>query len=260
MIPPGGEGEIKVTLRPKGTHTTITKDIVVHSNDPAKPRFSLTMKGTLLIDMTAEPASVGLHNLAPGQREAGSFSLLRSEGSTATVESATLEDTTNFSLHPLPAEKGALATYEVRFAGSDEVGHTTTNVIVKTTGENTPELKIPVRAKVTFNLSFPKRVAFVQRDGALLSRVVRFTTRRGDPPKLGKFDDPDNLLDIEVLPARGPTIPVRMGIREGAQAKASDGAPHKLFIETDDPDQPRIELEYSVNTRAPTKAMISPGR
>ena len=93
MIPPGGEGEIKVTLRPKGTHTTITKDIVVHSNDPEQPRFTLTMKGTLLIDMTAQPASVGLSNLAPGQREADSFSVLPSEGSTATIVSAEIEDT-----------------------------------------------------------------------------------------------------------------------------------------------------------------------
>ena len=131
---------------------------------------------------------------------------------------------------------------------------------MKTTGENTPELKIPVRAKVTFNLSFPKRVAFAQRDGELLSRVVRFPTRRGDPPTLAEFDDPDNLLDIEVLPVRGPTTPVRMGIRKDAQAKASDGAPHKLFVQTDDPDQPRIELEYRVNTEVPSQAMLSPGR
>ena len=64
MIPPGGEGEIKVTLRPKGTHTKISKNIVVYSNDPEQPRFTLTMKGTLLVDMIAQPPSVAIFDLA----------------------------------------------------------------------------------------------------------------------------------------------------------------------------------------------------
>ena len=58
MVPPGGECEIKVTLRPKGGHTEIEKDVVVFSNDPEQPRFTLTMKGTLLVDMEAVPPSL----------------------------------------------------------------------------------------------------------------------------------------------------------------------------------------------------------
>lgn len=136
MIPPGGEREIKVTLRPKGRHTEITKNVVVFSNDPEQPRFTLTMKGTLLVDMVALPPPVSMMNLAPGEPRAASVSVERSQGSTATVKSVRVEDTKRFSIREIETQPGALATYEVRFAGGD-VGTTATKVIVETTGENT---------------------------------------------------------------------------------------------------------------------------
>ncbi|MCA9706707.1 MAG: hypothetical protein KDK70_12720 [Myxococcales bacterium] len=83
MIPPGGEGEIQVTLRPKGTHTQISKNIVVISNDPEQPSFTLTMKGSLLVDMIVQPASLMLSDLPPGEPGTQTFSLLQTEGSTA---------------------------------------------------------------------------------------------------------------------------------------------------------------------------------
>jgi len=259
VIPPGGEGEIKVTLRPKGTHIEIAKDIVVLSNDPAQPRFTLTMKGSLLVDMMAQPSTLALFNLAPGQSGTESVSLLRTDGSTATIESARIEDTDRFSIHEVETEPASLATYEVRFAGSEEVGVSSTNIVVKTTGENTPELKIPVRASVAFNLRYPKRIGFVRRDNKPLERTIRISTRRGDAPKIGKVVDPDDLLDIEVLEAEGPTTSIHMRVRDDAAAKAGEGVPHTLLVHTNNPDEPVLELEYRVTSPVRAqRATVSP--
>ncbi|MCB9718899.1 MAG: hypothetical protein H6712_33960 [Myxococcales bacterium] len=246
MIPPGGEGEIQVTLRPKGGHTEITKDIIVLSNDPEQPRFTLTMKGTLLVDMIAQPVTVGLHDLPPGEAGTETFSLRPTEGSTATIESVRVEDATLFSLREIEAEAGALATYELRFAGRKEVGVSATHIVVETTGANTPELVIPVRASVATNLRYPRQFGFSWRDGELLERTIGISTRRGDAPAIEEIEDPDGLLEIEVLEPRGPTTSIRMRVRADQRAKAEPGVRHTMIVHTNDPDEPRLELEYRV--------------
>lgn len=245
MVPPGGECEIKVTLRPKGGHTKIEKNIVVHSNDPEHPRFTLTMKGTLLVDMEAVPPSLSIMNLAPGEAGTTSVSVERTKDSTATVKSVRVADTKRFSIREIEARPGALATYEVRFAGG-KVGTATTNVIIETTGEHTPRLTIPVRASAAYNLIYPKRVTLTRRGNGPFEQNLRVSTRRGDPPKIKKVEDPDGLLDIEVLEPDGPAVVIHLRVRENA--KLDEHATHKLWVHTNDPDEPKLELAYNLRT------------
>ncbi len=244
MIPPGGEGEIKVTLRPKGGNPDITKNVVVYSNDPEQPRFTLTMKGTLLVDMVAVPPSVQLMNLAPGKPGTATVSLERSRGSAASVQSVRVEDTKRFSIREIEPQLGAFASYEVRFAGG-EVGSAVTKVIVETTGEHTPRLTIPVRASVVYNLSYPKRLTLVRRGEGPFEQTLRISTRRGDPPKIAKVEDPDGLLDIEVLEPDGPRVEIRLRARESEAAKIDERAAHELVVFTNDPEEPRLAIEYN---------------
>ncbi len=250
MVPPGGECEIKVTLKPKGGHTKIEKDVVVFTNDPEQPRFTLTMKGTLLVDMEAVPASVQMTNLARGEAGIASLSVERSKDSTAIVKSVRVEDTKRFSIREIETQPNALVTYEVRFAGG-EIGTAATKVIIETTGEHTPTLTIPVRATVASNLVYPKRVTLTRRGDAPFEHKLRVSTRRGDPPKISKVEDPDGLLDIEVLAPEGPTVHIRLRLREAAKV---DERAHKLRLHTNDPDEPKIEVTYSLKTSpAPSK-------
>jgi hypothetical protein len=256
VIPPGGEGEIKVTLKPKGTHPTIHKQVTVHSNDPAQPQFALTMKGTLLVDMVAQPPFVSIFNLAPGEAGTSSFSLERSEGSTATVKSVRVEDTKSFSVREIDTAPGALATWEVRFAGRDEPGTSSTNVIVETTGEHSPQLTVGVRANAATNLTYPKRLAIVRASNGAIERSFRITTRRGDPPKIGKIKDPDGMLDIEVHEPDGPAVEILVRLRaDKVGTEIDEQALHPLLVPTDDPDEPELELEYQFRlSRGPTRA------
>lgn len=230
------------------------------SNDPEQPRFTLTMKGSLLVDMIAEPAALTLRDLPPGEPGAETFSLRLAEGSTATVASIRIEDTDLFSIRAIETAPGALATYEVGFRGRKEVGASTTSIIVATTGENTPELAIPVHASVAFNLRYPKRFGFTRRGGKPLEQTIRITTRRGDAPKITKVEDPDGLLDIEVLEPEGPTTGIRVRVREDERTKQGEGVPHTLIVHTNDPDEPRLELEYRVTPSAATQPKKLPAR
>jgi hypothetical protein len=246
VLPPGGEGEIKVKLDPKGGHSKIHKQIVVISNDPEQPQFALTVEATLLVDMTAKPAMVSMANLPLGEPGREVFELHRSEGSMAEIRSVKVEDEKSFSVKRIAAEGDAHAAYEVRFRGRDTAGTASTRVHVETTGENTPELFVPVRASAAANLRYPEQVRFVRRNGEIQPRVVRISARDGDAPKLQKFDDPDGLLEVEVLPPSGQIASIRLTLRDEApQTEAKqDDTWHRLVIHTNDREQPRLELQY----------------
>lgn len=252
MIPPGGEGEIKVTLKPKGGHTEIEKKVMVFSNDPEQPQFALTMKGRLLVDMEAVPATVQLANLAPNEPGVATVSVARNKDSTATVKSVRVEDTERFSIEEIATSPGALATYEVRFVGG-KVGTTSTKIIVETTGEHTPKLTIPVRASAAYNLIYPKRVSITRNASGGFEQNLRISTRRGDPPKVAKVEDPDGLLDIEVLAANETAVNVRLRVRAPDTVKVDDKLLHTLWVHTNDRDEPKVKIEYSLRNAPPPR-------
>jgi hypothetical protein len=256
VIPPGGEGEIKVTLTPKGNAPEISKKIVVESNDPEQPRFTLTMHGSLIYDATASPSMVSIRDLALNTSGTGTFALQLAEGTTAKIVSVTVVDPDKFEVRKLEGAADGNATYEVKYRGRDTVGNDTTRVVVKTTGENTPELFVAVQASAALNLRYVDKLRFSYRQGLLQDRVLRISARQGDAPKIEKVEDPDGLLDFEVLEPQGPMASVRFKIREAKlQALAPEArvGMHKMIVHTDDEEEPRIEIEYSV--AAPSTAI-----
>ena len=244
MLPPGGEGEIKVTLDPKGAKGKIHKRIVVYSNDPEQPQFALTMQGSLLVDMVAQPAMVSLADLPLGKPGSEVFTLHRTEGSTAEIRSVRVEDEESFSVRPVTAEGDAHAAYEVRFRGRPTVGTSSTRVVVETSGDNTPELSIVVRASAAKNLRYAEQIRFFSRDGRPQPYTLRISARDGNAPRVPKLDDPDGLLEIEVLPGDGAVASVRLTPRESEAGTTPDGGWHPLIVHTTDREQPRLELKY----------------
>lgn len=250
MLPPGGEGEVKVTLTPKGNHQDILKRIVVVSNDPKQPRFTLTMKGKLLVDVRAEPGNLNLPDIKPGEPAALRFALRITDPATTTIESIEVEDQDNFTIHPLPAEAG-VANYELRFRGSKTIGNFGTRVEVRTTGPHTPELNIPVRAAVASNLRYAKRMHFPLRDDAFLARQIRVSTRDGTAPQIKKVEDPAKLLVLEIREPVDGSVTIDARVDQAAyQAldEAQRKQPRTLTIHTNDPDEPRVEITYSLGT------------
>jgi hypothetical protein len=246
VLPPGGEGKIKVTLHPKGTQTNIEKRIMVHTNDPEQAQFPLIMRGKLLIDVVAQPPFVHIRDLAVGKGGTGTFELSIAENSKAEIQSVELEDPEQFSLKKIDVQSDADVAYEVRFRGTKKVGTTTTRVVVKTTGENTPELFVPIRANTALNLRYLKKVRFARKNGKVQERTYRISARHGDAPKIKKVKDPDGLLEIEVLEPDGAMASIRLKVREDRLSEADGGGKHPLTIITNDRQEPRLEIEYTV--------------
>jgi hypothetical protein len=67
QIPPGGETTVRARLSLKGRRGVLRKNIVVHSNDPDKPRLDLLFEGTVLRDVELTPPSLVFGRLAADQ-------------------------------------------------------------------------------------------------------------------------------------------------------------------------------------------------
>ena len=250
VVPPGGETEVKVTLTPKGG-PEISKRIIVETNDPEQPQFTLTMQGKLVFDLTASPTMVAIRDLDLNTPGTGTFKLELSEGTTAKVVSVEVveADKAKFSVKKIEGEADGNATYEVRYAGRDTIGQDSTRVVVKTTGENTPELFVAVQAGASLNLRYADKMRFSYREGALQERVVRISARKGDAPEIKKIEDPDGLLDSEVLAPQGAMASVKLVVREdklNALAPEARSGMHTLILHTSDKQEPKIEIQYSI--------------
>lgn len=253
MLPPGGEGEIKVTLTPKPGQTKINKQVVVHTNDPAQPSFPLTMVGEVLFDFEAKPGLVAIRELDVGSPGSARVTLQPAAGSTAELVSVDIEDHERFSVALIEAKPDGSAIYEVRYVGRDSVGNDATRLVAKTTGQNTPELTVPVNASVVPNLRFAPRMRFPFAEGKAQERTWRLTARKGDAPTITKIDDPAGLLEFEIAAPNGQALDVRMIPKLDATQGLTDEQlyePRTLTIHTSDPEQPEIALEYRFGARA----------
>lgn len=254
MLPPGGEGEVKVTLTPKNNQEDIVKQIVVVTNDPNQPRFTLTMKGKLLVELRATPANLSFGDLRIGADATVEFGLSIRDPEATRLESVSVEDQANYQLRPLgPGPEGQLR-YELRFRGSETIGKFGSRVEVRTNG---PELNIPIRATVVSNLRYASRIQFVDKDGVFAPRQLRISTRDGVAPTITKIEDPAGLLTLERIEGEGKgegkvlVIDARLDpAKFAALDEAQRRKQHTLTLHTNDPDEPRAEIIYSIRTPA----------
>lgn len=240
---------MKVTLTPKGNHEEISKHINVISNDPKQPRFTLTLKGKLLVDIRAEPGNLNLPEIEPGEPATLSFSLKIADPETTKIESVVVEDQENFELRPLDAEADGQPRYELRFRGSKTVANFGTRVEVNSTSTHTPRLNIPVRATVVSNLRYSKRLHFTRREQGFYSPNIRITAHDKVPAKIGKIEDPEGLLALEILDPVGATVTIKANVdvaKYEALAEGERSKPRKLTVHTNDPHEPRIEITYTI--------------
>jgi hypothetical protein len=245
---------VKVTLTPKGNHEDILKRIIVVSNDPKQPRFTLTMKGKLLVDLRAEPGNLNLSDIKPGEQATLSFAVQITDPTTTKIESVTVEDQEHFEVRPLEPEADGHPRYELRFRGSKTVGNFGTRVEVKSTAPSTPQLNVPVRAAVVSNLRYGKRVHFAAHQEGFLSPNIRISTRDGVPPKVSKVEDPAGLLILKILEPVGSTITIEAQVDKAkyeAVPEADRRKPRTLTVHTNDPDEPRLEMTYTIGTSPP---------
>src|SRR5690606_3589028 len=158
-------------------------------------------------------------------------------------------DQENFELHPIEPEADGHARYELRFRGSKKVGNFGTRVEVNTTAPSTPRLNIPVRASVVSNLRYGKRLHLTRRGDGFYSPNIRISSRDGEPPKISKVEDPDGPPTIEIHEPVGAAVTIKANVDRSKYEALPENQrkrSHKLTVQTNDPDEPTLQITYTI--------------
>lgn len=161
VVPPGQEGRIILTVKTEGMRGAIQKSATVHSNDPANPMVTLSIKGTVkqLIDIL--PAPYINIRVSQGQPVEGTVTLVNNDRTPLhilEVKSSNPE----FATHLKTVEKGQRYELQVKLNGAKTVGgRFNTQLTVTTNNKKQPQLNIPVIAVIAARVeAFPERLTF----------------------------------------------------------------------------------------------------
>jgi hypothetical protein len=235
-VPPGASGTVDVACDTANAFGPLTETVTVYSNDPTEPVSTLTLSGRVRADAAADPPRLYVGHLGRGQTAPNDVRIVGEvapAGPIATIGksvAATLSDTPN----------GRRLHVGVR--NDAPLGAFTDTVTIPTSSARHPLLAVPITGVVDGNVVIsPAQVNFgVATAGAQVSRVVGVQNRGQRPLRISA---------VRLRPAVGTAVVSPLADGRGFRITVTLGAglhPGKiscaLEVDTDDPEQPQIEL------------------
>lgn len=258
MIPPGGEGEIKAVLRTKGRSGVTKKRITVMSNDPETPNLSLELSGEIVVDVDVNPRHLSFGQVGKGESVTREFELKVNEPDKVKIAGVTVEDE-QFVLKRLEGDAAGNAKYSVELKGAATIGRLTGKVIVKLEGSENETIEVPVRATVVGDLRYSRSVYFNKRDDVYPEREVVFTRRSGKAVLIKGVEDVDKHLKVDLVTPKGEKAVIKVTVADPSKdyQKPARGA---LKVSVQDPDEPEVEIRYTITDRPRSKMSELRGR
>lgn len=149
-IPPGGETELKVTFDSGSMRDRIVKHVHIDSNDPNKPRVTLTISGRVLIEIDSTTKSIYIGKISPGEAiertieiyavDVNSFKILKVSSDHPSVKVST---------PTLLSDKKTRYRLTVTCGPFKELGRFNAKVTIHTDLSHTKEITIPVFGKMS---------------------------------------------------------------------------------------------------------------
>ncbi|MCP4604729.1 MAG: DUF1573 domain-containing protein [Proteobacteria bacterium] len=246
-MPPGGEGEIKAILRTKGRSGQTNKKITVVSNDPVNPQLKLSLEGEIVVDVEVKPRVLSFGQLRKGETASRDFTITVNDPDKIKITAVTA-DNEKYKVLLKSGEPASGAQYDLKFLGSDTLGRQSAKIKVEFEGSASTSIDVPIRVNVVGNLRYSKNLYFIKRNGAFKSRDIVLTTRSGRSVKIKKVKDPDKKLKVEIVDGEGQKITISVQVAD-PEASYEKPSRHKMFIYTNDKDEPKIEIGYTISER-----------
>ncbi len=246
----------------------LNKRIVVRSNDPINPRYVLSLKGKVLVDVALEPRRISFGELTRGETATRDFSVTVREDTNIRIKSVTVD-------HPQfrVAADEVPGSYAISFLGSSTIKRFRSSIKVAVEGGSVPEFSLSVSASVVGNLRFPRRIQFSRR-GEIKPRNIDFTRRDAKRVKVKRVEDLDGIFSTEIqeLPppspdeavaakGKGPAssprqVPLRTRVIATLDVEKLNDvgrSEHRLRIHLDDPDEPVVEVVVIISELRPPR-------
>lgn len=208
-IPPGGESRISTRFSTAGRTGPQHKTIVVMSNDPEQPQYTLTLKGEIGVALSAKPAQIIMPRVAPGDQPESEVIVESGDGTHFQVTSvSSTSDELAASVSPI--EEGR--SYRIKVALKHPLeGAMNATLVVNTDHPKRPTLSIPVHFMVSRDMIVaPREITFEQPNDTAVSRFVLLRNADGAPVELDGVEPPGPGVEIAVQPFGSNGVRIQM--------------------------------------------------
>lgn len=242
-IPPGGEGEVKVTFNTKNRHGRTRKTITVPSNDPDQPKVQLSITGNILVEVEITPRYLNFGTIKKGEERSGSVKVRFPSDPTLRV---TKVKSLSKGIHAKQVSTKSGETEIKIWVDKDvPIGRLSGRVQISTTSPNKSTDTIIVVASVQGEIiAQPSVLSGVFRKGDPKAiRSVNLIERGKRNLKIKKVEEDTGLFTINVVKVKkGEHYRIELSLKDDAQLGRFQG---KLKIHTNHPDQRVIEIRLA---------------
>ena len=244
VIPPGGEGQIKAIFNSKGRRGETKKNIYVYSNDPSHSKFSLSLKGKIVVEVEVEPTRLNFGDFVKRQPGSRDFFVTINDPNEVRISSVTIGDK-RFLIEPGRVDSAGKFHYRVTFLGSDTSGKISKRMKISLEGASIPFIDVIVQVNVVSDIVYKKHLDFRQQGGKYAPLEVSFKTRSGMPVEILAVEDTGGLIETEILERKGHRSALKAQV-VNPEAGPSSRRPHKLIVSTNHEDEPQLEISYRI--------------
>jgi hypothetical protein len=258
----GESQKIRVTFNSRGMEGGVTKKVTVKTNDPMTPSMEIVLKANVHRSLKWEPRYLSFNQVGLSEQAEQMVTLEADKNLELKVLRAFVQgglrgdkDSRLFEVsvsESRPGQDRDAYDLTVRMADRRKPQRISETLVVVTNVAGKDTLRIPIRGEVTGRISFSPSYAVLALvgPGETTTRDVLLSASEGTFQVL-KAEVADSPVRAEVLPDSKPgRYTVRLTYVGG---DAGANGVRQLRVETDDPDQPVIEVPVRYQTRAPAE-------
>lgn len=258
----GETQKIRLTFNSRNMEGGVTKKVTVRTNDPVNPSMEIIIKANVHRSLKWDPRYLSFSQVGLSDKVEQKVTVEADKNLDLKVLSAFVQgglrgdkDSRLFDVQVSerrPGEERDAYDLTVRMSERRKPQRISETLVVVTNVAGKDTLRIPIRGEVAGRISFSPTYAVLAlvSPGEEATRDVMLSASEGTF-KVLKAEVPDSPVRAEVVPDSQPGRYTVHLTYVGEEA-GSNGV-RQLRVETDDPDQPVIEVPVRYQTRTPAE-------
>ena len=248
VVPPNGEGEIKVTYNSGKRKGSQSKTVSVQTNDPENLKISLKVKGIVKEAVVCQPDRLNFGKIVQGDTQTRQITVTAGEDEKAKVKSVeSLSEYLETDLSKNPEGEGYIV--DVTLSPKAPRGRLTGQLKINTDNEHAKVITVTVNANITGEIVFtPDRVTLIIQKG----EEFEGTPLNVHKERKGAFTITKIDCDLEHVTTQIQTV--EQGRRYKVQLNATDRVDigrqsGTITLHTDSADDPEVKVPLTLIVR-----------
>lgn len=199
-VPPGGESRVTARLSLAGRTGPQHKAIVVESNDPQKPQFTLSLAGVAGVALDVQPPRVILGQVPAGTKPSASIQVTGS-GTTPFSVASVAANTEQLVATIETLEEGRVYKVNLEAREALSPGQFDAVVVIRTDHPQRPSIEVPVTFVVVGEVIVaPRELEFPAVSTEPVTRYVIIRADAANPFQIERVETPDPSISVVIEP------------------------------------------------------------